>query len=97
MSNFFGTSAVIFSLACLTFGLATQIYKNWKHQNCKGLSFWFCILAFGSYSSWVGYGVSKPDYFLCIPQIPGTILMSVILFQFWLYRKPGESNIMDKP
>jgi len=92
MSDIFGLLGAIFSSACAMVGLPNQIFKNYKNQNCKGLSFWLAFFAFFSHSSWIGYGLSKPDIFLCISQIPGSIFMMIILIQFWMYKNRKQKK-----
>jgi len=97
MSDMCGLFAAMFSLACVLIGPPNQIWKNYQYQSCRGLSFWFVLIGFFAYASWVGYGISKPDIFLCISQVPGSLLMLVILVQFWIYRNNKAKNIMDEP
>jgi len=85
--TFLGYNAIIAGLLGVVIGLVTQIIKNWQRKSCEGLSFWWILLAFYSYVSWLLYGIIKQDIFLCVPQTLGSICMIIILFQFWLYRK----------
>ena len=87
MTNLFGNLAVIASFSSIFIGTSLQIYKNWSRKNCKGLSLtavvnlWLCNLFWGA------YGYCKGDFCLIITNPPSILLVSVILWQFFIYRK----------
>ncbi len=89
MVQLFGIVAAVLSLVCVLLGLPAQIMKNFQKKSCEGLSFLLPFTAFLSYSSWTLYGAAKPDFFLLFSQIPGAILMLIILVQFAIYKR-GE-------
>lgn len=82
-----GSNAVFAGLLGVVVGLVTQIIKNWKRKSCEGLSLRWILLAEYSYFSWLLYGMVRGDLFLFIPQFLGTICMTIVLIQFWIYRK----------
>ncbi|MDO8529910.1 MAG: SemiSWEET family transporter [bacterium] len=85
--NILGTNAIVAGLLGVIVGLVTQIIKNYRRKSTEGLSFWWILLAFYSYVSWLLYGIFKQDFFLTVPQTLGSICMIIILFQFWIYQK----------
>ena len=70
MSDIFGTMAAILSLTCVMVGLPNQIFKNYKHQSCRGLSFWFVFIAF--FHILRGSGTAFPNQmpFYVFPRFP---------------------------
>lgn len=92
MVQFFGALAALVSLISIVIGLPAQIYKNFCRKNCEGLSLSLPLTGFFAFSIWWLYGCLKPDYFLIASQFPGAVLMSVILFQFFIYRK-GKQHV----
>ena len=93
MSDFLGIAAVIASLTCVTLGVPMQIYKNFQKKGCEGLSLSLTITSFFTYSSWALYGKFKPDNFLLYSQIPGAVLMIIIIMQFFIYRRKNGPKI----
>ncbi len=82
-----GILAAIASITISCIGLPMQIRKNYKLKSTQGISLGLIGPALISYSLWTTYGLTKPDYNLVMGQAPGVILSSVIIYQFWLYRK----------
>lgn len=82
-----GMIAVIVTLALVAYGLTSQIYKNYKNKNTKGLSLPFFALGFMSWCVWSIYGWMRNDFFIGFSQTVGSAMNAVILLQFWLYRK----------
>ncbi len=88
--NILGYNAILAGLLGVIIGLVTQIIKNYRRKSTEGLSFWWILLAFYSYVSWLLYGILKQDFFLTVPQTLGSICMVIILFQFWIYKSPTD-------
>ena len=93
MLQFLGFAAAASSLIGIGVGITLQIYKNYERKSCEGLSFILMLTAFLAYSTWAAYGFAKEDSFLEWSQTPGSVLMLVILFQFWIYRKNPHAII----
>lgn len=83
----FGILATTASLGITCVGLPAQIIKNYKLKSTKGISLGLMAPAFISYTLWSLYGWTKPDIFLKVAQTPGTLLVGIILYQYWIYRK----------
>ena len=88
--NILGYNAILAGLLGVIIGLVTQIIKNYRRKSTEGLSFWWILLAFYSYVSWLLYGILKQDFFLTVPQTLGSACMVIILFQFWIYKSPTD-------
>jgi uncharacterized protein with PQ loop repeat len=94
MADFFGTAATVMGIIVAIVGLPAQIIKNYKNKSTKGLSISFWLLAYINCWLWLTYGSTMdiPDLYIIIANIPFLFFTSIILFQFFLYRKnpPGE-------
>jgi uncharacterized protein with PQ loop repeat len=94
MADFLGGAATAMGIIVALVGLPAQIIKNYKNKSTKGLSLSFWLLAYINCWFWLSYGSVKdiPDWFIIIANIPFLLFASIILFQFFLYRKhpPGE-------
>ncbi|OGY62858.1 MAG: hypothetical protein A2745_01350 [Candidatus Harrisonbacteria bacterium RIFCSPHIGHO2_01_FULL_44_13] len=82
-----GVIAVIVTLVLVAYGLTSQIYRNYKNKNTRGLSLSFFFLGFMSWCVWSIYGWMRGDFFIGFAQTVGGAMNAVILLQFWLYRK----------
>ncbi|OGY64735.1 MAG: hypothetical protein A3I24_02485 [Candidatus Harrisonbacteria bacterium RIFCSPLOWO2_02_FULL_41_13b] len=82
----FGTLAVIASMTIALVGFPTQIYRNYKRQNCDGIAPVLIYSAFISYLLWTLYAWTKPDLFLIVTDTTGVILTSILILQNIYYK-----------
>lgn len=85
--NIVGITASIISVIYTGLGMPVQIYKNYSSKSTSGLSLSMMILLFMTLISWVVYGILKSDWYIIIPNFIGSLSVTVIFIQFWLYRK----------
>ncbi len=85
--NIVGITASIISVIYTGLGMPVQIYKNYSSKSTAGLSLSMMILLFMTLISWVVYGILKSDWYIIIPNFIGSLSVTVIFIQFWLYRK----------
>ncbi len=43
------------------------------------------VLLFLTFSTWVAYGLVKPDWYIVVPNLTGAVCALIILWQFWKY------------
>ena len=82
-----GITASIISVIYTGLGMPVQIYKNYSVKSTSGLSLSMMVLLFMTLISWVVYGILKNDWYIIIPNFIGSLSVTVIFIQFWLYRK----------
>ena len=70
-----------------SFGIFAQVIKNFKTKSTQGLSLVMIVLSFVTFFVWFLYGVMKPDFYIAVPNLIGSIITAMILLQFWIYRK----------
>ena len=95
-----GVIATTASLVLLL-GFVSQIMKNYRRKSCEGLSTNLIYSACIAYTLWGVYGITKPDIYLILSQIPGAILSFILLFQLFYYKKKRikgfkERNVSSK-
>lgn len=84
-----GWVACIITIIYTAIGLPDQVKKNYKLKSTEGLSlFLFCFL-FLTFTSWVVYGICKPDWFIVVPNGLGAIFAFIIVLQIIFY---GSKN-----
>lgn len=88
--NLFGFLAVMASLSAIFVGTSLQIRKNWKRKSCVGLSLTQWIIALICNVCWGTYGYYKGDLCLILTNPPSMVLVSVILWQFFIYKPKNE-------
>ena len=81
-----GLTASIISVIYTGLGMPVQIYKNYSAKSTAGLSLSMMILLFMTLVSWVVYGILKTDWYIILPNFIGSISVTIIFIQFWLYR-----------
>jgi uncharacterized protein with PQ loop repeat len=86
VEQLFGTLAVAASFLGIFVGTTLQIRKNWKRKSCVGLSLTQWVIALCCNVMWGAYGYCKGDICLILTNPPSMILVSVILWQFFIYR-----------
>jgi len=90
LKEILGTAAAITSLVYMGLGLPIQIKNIYKVKSTKGLSLFMICTLFATMMSWVIYAISITNWYIIVSNVPGALCAAVILFQFWLYRKPRE-------
>ena len=80
-----GWIALIITLIYTGLGLPAQIRKNLLTRSTGGLSLFMTVLLFLTFSTWVAYGLVKPDWYIVVPNLTGAVCALVILWQFWRY------------
>ncbi len=80
-----GWIALIITLIYTGLGLPAQIRKNLLSRSTGGLSLFMTVLLFLTFSTWVAYGLVKPDWYIVVPNFTGAVCALVILWQFWKY------------
>lgn len=84
-----GNLTMICSLAFVLIGMPQQIWKIWQTRSVKDVSLGMFILLDIQLFMWVFYGIQKRDLNIIIPNVFATLFTTVILFQyFWFKRKP---------
>ena len=81
-----GFMALSITILYASFGIFTQVIKNFKTQSTSGLSLIMIVLSCFTFFIWFVYGIFKPDIYIAIPNLIGSIITAIILFQFWIYR-----------
>jgi len=91
-----GITASVISVIYTGFGMPVQIYKNYTVKSTAGLSLSMMVLLFLTLISWVVYGFLKTDWYIILPNFIGSISVTVIFIQFWLYRKTGKIILKNR-
>lgn len=85
---------MICALVITAVGLPRQIMINYLRKSTEGISLVVVIFAFGSYTSFTLYGLSRPtvDWFLVIGYSMGSIFGIFLLAQAWWYSGSPRSK-----
>ncbi|MBI2057909.1 MAG: hypothetical protein HYT63_02920 [Candidatus Yanofskybacteria bacterium] len=86
LENFFGTLTLIFGVLLVTVGLTAQVVKNYREKRCGNPILLLILVAFANVSR-IGYAVTLGSWYLLIPDVLGSILLVLNLYQFFHYRK----------
>jgi uncharacterized protein with PQ loop repeat len=86
-AGFIGILTLIIGILVKVIGLPDQIKKNYNRKSTKGLSTWFMILSFLSYSLWTLHGILQKDIVLTLGQGLGILTTGIIIWQIFVYRK----------
>lgn len=86
--------AMTFSLLSAGIGLPFQIYQNHKRGSCKGFALPQPLFGFFSCAGWLAAGICKEQAIFCVAQIPGFFFLSIILCQFYWYRKKKNAPVL---
>ncbi len=85
-----GYLAMIAGYAIIMIGLPSQIIQNFRNKSCNGLSPALQYSVLAGYTSWSCYGFSKSDWFLIAANVPGAVLMAIIVLQMtWYKHRPS--------
>ncbi|RJQ29891.1 hypothetical protein C4571_00535 [Candidatus Parcubacteria bacterium] len=77
---------VILSLAFMSLGLLSQVWRIWQSENVAGVSLLaFALLAIQSLF-WVLYGFQKKDWFIITPNLLGTLFATIIVLEYFWFR-----------
>jgi len=89
LTDILGVTALIITTVYTFFGLPAQILSNFKNKSTKGLSLFLMIMLTITFLVWSLYSYLKqpPDFYILLSNSPGFIFGTIILFQFWYYRK----------
>ena len=87
MVNIVGYIASFITIVYTAVGMPNQIIKNYKLKSAESLSLFLFVTLFFTFTSWVVYGILKPDWFICIPNALGAICASIIVYQIIYYGK----------
>lgn len=68
-------------------GFPDQIRKNHQRKSTEGVSTWFYILSFITYSLWTLHGFLQKDWVVILGQGLGIITTGIVVYQIFLYRK----------
>jgi hypothetical protein len=93
LNHIFGATGMICALIITAVGLPRQIMINYLRKSTEGISMVVVIFAFGSYTSFTLYGLTKPfvDWFLVIGYSMGSIFGLLLLAQAWWYGRSAQS------
>lgn len=86
MSNFLGSLTLLLGIVMVCVGLTRQVIKNHRERRC-GIDVWFTLLILLVYISRMSYAFTIHSYYIVIPDAIGTILCTVLLGQFFKFRK----------
>lgn len=78
--------AMLGSLGIIFLGLTSQIRKNFREKRC-GFTPILIFFLFWHYATWSIYGWLTDQLQLVGANIPGFLLMLVVLYQFFAYRE----------
>ncbi len=89
MTDIAGFVAFLITVIYTCLGLPVQIRKNYISKSTAGLSLITMVLLFFTFSSWVAYGLikSERDWYIVGSNFPGAVFVTIILYQFFLYRR----------
>ena len=87
LEHFFGTLTLVFGILVVTLGLTAQVVKNYREKRCGNPILLLILVAFANVSR-IGYAVTLGSWYLLIPDVLGSILLVINLYQFFRYRKP---------
>jgi uncharacterized protein with PQ loop repeat len=89
LNHVFGTIGMICAFVITAVGLPRQIMINYLRKSTEGISLVVIVFAFGSYTSFTLYGLSRPsvDWFLVIGYSMGSVFGLLLLAQTWWYRQ----------
>ncbi len=85
MQDLFGTMTMIFAIAMVFVGLTAQVIKNAREKRC-GNPLTLIVLALAVYLSRTGYAITIESYYILIPDMAGSLLGFISLFQWFYYR-----------
>lgn len=85
-----GTLATFASWSVIVFGLTAQIMANYRAKKQLMVTP-FLITGTLTYTLWSLYGWTSGDWPLRLAQTPGAILMFIIIWQSWRYKKRKDS------
>ncbi|MBI2676464.1 MAG: hypothetical protein HYX21_00710 [Candidatus Yanofskybacteria bacterium] len=86
LEHFFGTLTLVFGILLVTVGLTAQVVKNYREKRCGNPILLLILVAFANMSR-IGYAVTLGSWYLLIPDVLGSILLVINLYQFFCYRK----------
>lgn len=84
-----GWFVLILTIIYICVGLSAQIHNNYKIKSTQNLSLLMMLLYFWVFFFWGLYGLLKSpvDWYIVWPNFLGMLVLTIILFQFWVYRK----------
>ena len=82
-----GILAAAASLTIILVGMPKQIRMNYRRKSCEGIDPSLIYSVCVTYILWSIYGWTEPDWFLAVSQTPGAVLVLILLFQLFHYRK----------
>jgi len=91
-----GWIASIITVVYTAFGLPVQIRKNVKGHSASGLSLFLFVFLFLTFTSWVIYGVVKPDWFIVVPNGLGSLCAFILVCQIIYYGSKQNKNEVEK-
>ena len=86
MVNLFGSITMFLAIIMVVIAFPSQIKKNHKEKKC-GFSFLMVILPLAIYVSRTIYSVMIKSWYIMIPDILGILVSSILLVQFFWYRR----------
>jgi uncharacterized protein with PQ loop repeat len=93
-TDILGLCAFIITTIYTCFGLPVQIRKNYLQKSAAGLSLLMSIMLFFTFNSWVIYAFVKSpkDWYVVASNLPGVVCITIILYQFFIYRNKGKKD-----
>ena len=85
--NIIGYLASFITIVYTAIGLPNQIVKNYRLKSIEGLSLFLFVTLFFTFTSWVIYGILKPDWFIGVPNALGGLCTFIIICQILYYTK----------
>ncbi len=82
-----GLLTTVLSILIKVVGFPDQIKKNYKRKSTEGLSTWFYVLSFITYTLWTLHGFLQKDWVVILGQGLGIITTGIIVYQILIYRK----------
>jgi len=80
-------------------GLPTQIRRNYLSKSTSGLSLVMVVMLAVTFFVWLAYGlvVVPRNWFIVGSNLPGAVFVTVMLAQFWTYRRRRPRRLVLQP
>ena len=94
LTQLLGWTALFITVVYTCVGLPSQIRRNYTSKSTMGLSLFMIVMLSLTFTAWLAYGLaaSPRNWFLVGSNVPGVVLVLVILYQFWIYRNRSRGK-----
>jgi len=88
MKDFWGTASMITGIVMVLIGFPAQILKHYREKRF-GFSGAMILIPLILYFCRINYSVLIRAWYVLVPDAFGFLMIIVLMFQFFLYRKPS--------